>query len=468
MLVSRLILPISALLKMGRSADDVAITFHGNRLAQTFSHLDPVHSQSASFAHQAALGLPQPLSHTMVQSKIIDHIDCLAPPKSDIGQLQQAAWDIARDPSVARLVKEISFDSWRPPYVTEHFDELRKHEQAPSKDDYSGAMDQRVVTDDLKQDVLTELECDNPMGHLAFLLIMCTEIESLNVPASPTHWGELITRILIGVGDAGPPHHSVDGGKLFHLRALQRLFITPSWAEIPLKVVLPLLRLPALRELRVNGMIDTAWSWPELLPTLPTEPLNHNPMSFVLDSCTLSGAGLSLLLSSCAGPVGLTVRWSGSIINENLTAQAIGDAVRESGRTLEYLHIDTTKLDKLLFRMSEGGGFGNFKGLKRLKLLALPRAALTAEGWGVDAVKRMLPDGLEKLYVLGVDQEQRGRMEEMAHQLKEELPGLWEVVLVGWHAFEYGEWYGTARDRSVDYDELAEEDRLALTRYELR
>ena len=399
--------------------------------------------------------LARPLIYCTLHDSINQHRDLNAPA---MGPLQQTAWDIVQHPELATFIKAIRFDDWD--FIgRDKASPLPEGAQPPSKEQYSATLASANLPSDVNNAVIHQLYEETPAGHISLLLALCTDIEDLEAPAGKP-FGSLVSRILLqttkDAADVALPLTPKDI-PTSSFRSLRQYRSGTFLQDSPMRDILPLLCLPQLRDFQLYGLGDSHTWTDHGLPERPSKYLTYNPISFVLDSCMISGPGLSCLLSACSSPKALTIRWRPGTWNDHLSNEPIGDAIREDGKRLEFLHIDTTDVYEVRRRQTPPS-FGSFASLPDLKTLAIPRYAFKRLDCTVEDILFIIPPNLEKLYVLGVGNEaqEEGRIasrafEKMLSQAKDLHPRLRKAVIVPWFHFHYDEYWGRVKHQGVDY-----------------
>ena len=441
-------------------------------LILTFSYLEPLHDNTTVRALRLVSAQFNRLSTPLVYCTITDcinqhrHLN-----KPEVGPLQRAAWDIVQYSERAVLVKVIKFDDWD--FIgRDKTSPLPEGVLGPSYEQYAAALAAAHLPDDVHHAILKQLLAETPAGHLSLLIALCGKLEVLRSPSGYGPFGSLVARILFRSNEdasfiALPP--SPQTLSSISLGCLKELHIGNFYHDSALKHILPLLCLPDLHHLAAYGLGDShVWS-DHTLPDQPNDYLTEAPITLTFDSCMLSGAGLSRILSSCKRPKALTIRWRPGFWNDHLSNEPIGDAIRSHGGNLEHLHIDSTAVYKHR-RSVIPPSFGSFASLTNLKTLVVPRFAFAREDCRVEDIVSVLPSTLEELYVLGVGNEksyeegiESGIFTKTCEQAQQVLPSLTKVVMIPWHHFSIEESFGPISHQCVDYN-VEEEPSLSLKR----
>ncbi len=434
-------------------------------LTLIFSHVDKKKDKQTVLALRAVNKQYSRLATPLVWCTVIDKINQQRHTNTpQVGPLQRVAWDLVQRPQLARLVKAIRFEDWD--FLgKDRVSPLPQGIQSPTSAAYSVALTPANLPDNVKRAILEQLGEETPAGHLSLLLALCTKLEVLVVPSGCGQFSRLITRILLGESENGlqtalPPQPSSVARS--SLRCLRELNTANNFhGDSVVRDVLPLLCLPSLHDLHIYGLGDSPKRTGHTLPDLPKSCLTHNPISLKFDSCMLSGPGLSRILGPCENPISLTVRWRPGLWNDHLSNEPVGDAIREHGRRLEFLHLDTTDVYK--YRYNSRGrsppAFGSFAPITNLRTLAVPRYAFPLENCSVADILSILPSTLQKLYVLGIgnekSEEERARSDafaETCHQVKYHLPGLENIYMVPLYHFSLHEYGGEVHHSCINYE----------------
>ena len=393
------------------------------------------------------------LADPLVYREVVSNIHQETPPegKDSPGPLQRLAWDVARQSNLSRFVKEIRLP---------RYDFIGQHNSGPSPCDddgqhlancYRSILHEIDLPEDLRNELLEHLSKETPLGHLCFLLTTCTDIEVLTLSGGTDGIGKTFHSLL-----SHTTHFPSSLLSPFH--SLTALTLGSLNYETALSSIIPILALPSLTKLTVFGLGDTTSWWEHDLPALPKKSQSCNKsqsgITFIFDSCMLGGPGLSWLLRSCRAR-SLTARWRPGLWNEHLSNADIGDALREAGGDLEFLHIDTCDVYSNRYAVSVPT-IGSLTTLEKLKGLVLPRQCLGADDQGniADDACDNLPSGLQHLGVLGVGEERNKMLEQHTRtemRAKRGFEELREVALVPWWRYEIEEWFGSVPHQTVDY-----------------
>lgn len=378
----------------------------------------------------------------------------------ETGQLQQCAWRVAENPELCRYVKKISLrqELWQKGWQEGH-----RHQAHPSSlstagnkcmaDRYAAALEQSDLPPDLKEAVLEKLRNETLVGHLSFLLAVCPDIEVLEINNRGFGLDQTAHKVMLHATSA---HRSsqTDASKpapsMF--RSIREISLVRQFDETPLRDALGFLSLPKLEILNLDALSANE-HYANRIPILD-EPacLNRNPVKFVLDSCLLNGQALDRLLASCASPHSLTVRWRPGLWNSDVSNDDIGKALRNSGSTLKFLHVDTTDLYNSRYTV-QIPTFGSFAPLTSLRTLAIPNDAFS-RGRDCNRAAADLPQSLKNLYLLGIHKSEitADPFDAWKDGLLSQLPTLGEVITVPWHTYPIDEWFRSVSDKSVDYN----------------
>lgn len=290
------------------------------------------------------------------------------------------------------------------------------------------------------------------------MIALCIDLDFLHVKSAFRDFGQVTAEVF---RHAAELHYQCTQEKSLH-RDVQRPVILGSLKEISfgsskftsISELLVMLSLPKLEVLRVSYVSDDP-RWPGLvIPPEDETYRNNNPVKLIFETCLLSGLGIGRVLRACSRPHSLTVKWRAGNLNKGLSNRDIGEAVRQFGTKLIHLHLDTTAVYEHRDE-KKPPPFGNFADLTNVRVFAVPQYTFTSD---CAEVASILPPSVEKLYVLGVDDNQMRDGHEPWDRLigNEGLPELKEVKHVNWFHFSLEEWFGTAHHRVVNYDAFKE------------
>ncbi|KAI9705643.1 MAG: hypothetical protein M1820_005053 [Bogoriella megaspora] len=452
---------------------------------QVLGHLDRKQDRKTIHAVRLVNKSLSRIADPLVYCEIRSEIHQKTPPegRDKIGQLQRLAWNVACDPGKARFVKEIRLPRYD--FVGQHNSGIFPSEQKNVdyiEEQYTTVLRDTALSHHLQDEILKFLKDEAPIGHLCFLLAVCTEIEVLEVRGGTNGIDKLFWKVVLhGAGTIRQNRSHATKGSSYRdkpvLGALRQIHLGAFNYETSLASIEPFLSLPSIRVFEVFGLGDTE-TWTE--HSLPTRLFNpefntkHN-VEMLLDSCLLSGEGLDWLLSTCDTVTSLTIRWRPGLWTNHLIVLKIGDALRRKGKNLRYLHLDTTGA-----RPAQAGkdaeSFGSFANLTRLKTLAVPECAFASSTNSdmltavmelmppsLNQVAEVLPPQLKHLAILGMDDERRSLFKGIFSFLdfsfvlqngRLKMPALEKVAYVSWYS--YDEDLGLARivHKSVDYDNV--------------
>ena len=297
---------------------------------------------------------------------------------------------------------------------------------------------------------------DSKDAGVAYMLLACKNLEVLRAAMSYPVLGKLVVRVLeyasslhLQARITGTPEPNL-------LRSLRQVRLGSWDYEAALQDVLHVLCLPALCHLSMFGVADNRLWSTHNPPKHDGMVRNSNPISLVLDSCMLGGVGVDTLLATCPNAKSLTMRWRVGLWNQHFTNEEACDTLRERGRNLEVLQIDSTGEYAFRYSQTAVGTYGSFASLNA-KRLAVPKAffdhllELPAEQ-RPSYVTELLPKRLKELYVLGVEDDE---MEETTAMVgTDALPGLEKSVCVPWFHDSFYDHGGMMHVRHVDYDRI--------------
>jgi hypothetical protein len=375
-----------------------------------------------------------------------------------IGPLQLTARRLAQYPALSYSVRNIQLSAWDQTGTTRR---LLGH--GPTLDQYSKALQRADVSALIRELFLADFEFQTSQGNLAFLLVLCTDLEILNISSGFPGFGPLVAEVF---RDAAALHYQYKLGSNLH-EDIQKPNILGSLKEITfgslkqtsISEFLLMLALPSVQTLKVSDLSNNEGYRNHDIPPEDETYRNNNHVKLIFDMCCLNGAGIGRILRACSRPYSLTIEWRPGAWNNGLSNRDIGDAVRRFGTKLEHLHLDTIAMYDHRFG-ERPPAFGSFSELTNLRSIAIPLYAFTSEC--ADAASA-LPPTLEKLYVLGVDDHLMEDGIGPFHGLTTDprLPELKEVKHVKWGHYSLEEWFGTAHHRFVDYSDAKELELVA-------
>ena len=440
------------------------------------SHLDEKEDKQTILTLRAVSKHYNRLATPLVWCTVVDSIGHRHTNPPEVGPLQRVAWDIVQHPELARWVKAIDFEGWDN-QGRDRVTPLPQGIQPPSLAAYSAALAPADLTSNVHQAILRQVCEETPIGHLSLLLALCTKLKVLVLPSQCGAFSRLITRILLRDSrdrltiTLPPDPSSVAKNSLQFLQEINNG--DPFHCDSAVRRVLPLLCLPSLRDLHIYSLCDARLGTNYGLLDTPRSYLNHNSISFVFDSCMLSDRGLGRILGACENPFSLTIRWRSGFRNYQLSSELIGQALREFGHRLEYLHLDTTDVytNRTESHLRSPPPFGSFASMTNLKTLAVPRYAFPTENCSVADIVSILPPTLQKLYILGVgnekSEEERAASDAFVDtccHARHHMPSLREISTVQWYHFTTDERGGPVQHATIDYKAKAAEGLWPLKR----
>lgn len=293
-------------------------------------------------------------------------------------------------------------------------------------------------------------------AEIAYFLLVCKDLEVLrtdlaygNLGKLPVHVLETITRqhLQATMRSCDPKPEA--------LRCLREVSVGHRIYQTSPENVLTLLCLPALHKLSIFGLSDRGKLSAREAVVNEGIIRNRNPISVVLDSFMPSSSGLDAILATCSNTKALTIRWRAGTWNEHFANQEACDILRRRAKTLETLHYDCVELFEWRRPPTGYGTFGSFAELN-VKTLAVPKAyfdhlrEFPAERRATYAAQ-LIPIGLKKLYVLGVEEDEVADVMSMIGT--DVIPGLEKSVCVPWKHETLEDHY-VIHVRHVDYDRV--------------
>ncbi|KAI1658500.1 hypothetical protein F4813DRAFT_388773 [Daldinia decipiens] len=321
-------------------------------------------------------------------------------------------WKLSQKPHLARFVKEVASRPWK--------DALWKSTVA--KADLSVRYREALagvgsaVPDDVKAGIVAEMLYDVGDALLAFVLILCTDIEVLMVPALDRGFGPW-TRQVLRCAHAQLQDPPRDGREAM-LSAVRYVQLGDYVDGLCLGDALHVLALPKLQHLELGNLGDTTVDGSQPLPPhIPEHPKAHlqnrGPVDITLESCRLSGTGLTTLLAACGRPRSLFIKMRTGNVQPS-RAPCFAEALELHGQNLEFLYLDTTAFEDGLSSATDPNTqaptpcarfLRALSSLTNLQFLALSRADFPTPA----DLGAALPVGLRELLVLEVnDDEEEG------------------------------------------------------------
>ncbi|KAI8961653.1 hypothetical protein F5Y11DRAFT_366590 [Daldinia sp. FL1419] len=277
--------------------------------------------------------------------------------------LAYLCWKLAQKPQLARFVKEVASRPWKDAAWR------TGTERAALQRGYEGALGGHGgIGEHVKARIVKGMfsPCDAGDAMLAFVLVLCGELEALMVPALDRGCGAL-TREVLGAARArlespdSAPTPGLDfglfgagrgaGGSM--LGALRYVQLGDYVNGLGLSDALDLLALPKLRHLELGNLGDTtldetrpisALQDPDLGRRKQAYLLNRGPVDITLESCRLSSKGLGVLLAACGRPRSLFIKMRTGNVRPS-RAPCFAEALEKYGAGLEFLYLDTTAFE---------------------------------------------------------------------------------------------------------------------------
>ncbi|KAI0387668.1 hypothetical protein F5Y04DRAFT_274522 [Hypomontagnella monticulosa] len=336
--------------------------------------------------------------------------------------LNYLCWKLAQMPELSDFIKEVASRPWKDARWKSRVgrDEMRRMyrrallEAAPP-----------TMTDDLKEKIVSEMLGDNADAMLAFVFTLCTKLEAVMVPAIDDGYGP-IAREVIRFALSQPQGSLKRKGRLPILDSVKHFQLGDYVNGLSLTDALDILSLPRLQYLELGNLGDftldpspsssassSASAHADSLIPLPLSCSTIiNPIDITLESCRLSTAGLTTLLSACAHPRSLFIQMR----TRSSTRPPSFVAALESaaGKGLEFLLLDTTAFEAGPDSPEAKDAFLRaISALHGLRTLVLARHDIPS----VQALAAALPATLKELLVLGTDLEDEDGEEQVLRGL---------------------------------------------------
>lgn len=318
--------------------------------------------------------------------------------------LNYLCWKLAQMPELSDFIKEVASRPWKDARWKSMVgrDEMRRMyrkallEAAPP-----------TMSDSLKENIVSEMLGDNADAMLAFVFTLCTKLEAVMVPAIDDGYGPIarqVIRFALGQRQKSPKQ-----GKLPILDSVKHFQLGDYVNGLSLTDALDILSLPRLQYLELGNLgdstLDASPSSSSSSSPCPPEPLPHprilGPVDLTLESCRLSAAGMTTLLSACAHPRSLFIQMrTRSSPRPPSFVVALESAV---GKGLEFLFLDTTAFEAGPDPPAAKEAFMRaIAALHGLRCLVLARHDVPS----AQALAAAVPPTLQELLVLGTHEEE--------------------------------------------------------------
>ncbi|KAI1409430.1 hypothetical protein F5Y13DRAFT_93553 [Hypoxylon sp. FL1857] len=192
---------------------------------------------------------------------------------------------------------------------------------------------------DWRRNIASEMVSNRSDAQFAFVMIMCREVKTLVIDTLDTGCGPM-TREVINLAFQ---QQSFPFGeeKRYILGSIESLRLGDNVNGLHITDALSLLSLPTLEHLSLGNLGDTCINeQPELARPIGFTHAG-NITTLFLDSCRLSGHGLSTLLSICPFLQALNVKMQIHGVGPS-RPPCFGEALETHGKTLQFLLLDTT------------------------------------------------------------------------------------------------------------------------------
>ncbi|KAI0840900.1 hypothetical protein F5Y06DRAFT_294173 [Hypoxylon sp. FL0890] len=253
--------------------------------------------------------------------------------------LYDLCWRLSHQPQLSGFVKEMVSEPWRdvsrglrfcPEFLHNVYCNLLA----------SAACD---VPGDLRRKIASEMPSKTADALFAFVLIMCREVETLVIEALDTGCGPT-TRAVISFA-LERPHMSSQDRQRQILGSIKSFRLGDYVNGFCMADALSILSFPTLEHLSLGNLgdmcIDEQPEPPRVIPKPHAQKLN----SLALDSCHLSGKGLTRLLAVCLNLRTLKIQMRTRNTKPSRTP-CFAEALERYGKGIQFLHLDTTAFDQ--------------------------------------------------------------------------------------------------------------------------
>ncbi|KAI1806133.1 hypothetical protein F4811DRAFT_511920 [Daldinia bambusicola] len=261
-------------------------------------------------------------------------------------------WKLAQKPHLSRFVKEVASRPWKD----------TRWKSAVAKVDLRARYREALagagpgVPDDVKDAIVTEMLYDIGDALLAFVLILCTGIEALMIPALDRGCGPRTRQVLRCARERFD--NSLRDSPEAMLGSIRHVQFGDYVNGLGLADALDILALPKLQHLELGNLGDTTIDGSQPIPPVPKHPKsylrNRGPVDITLESCRLSSRGLTTLLAACGNTRSLFIKMRTGNVRPS-RAPCFAEALERYGQSLEFLYLDTTAFEEGLATM----GFNN-------------------------------------------------------------------------------------------------------------
>ncbi|KAI1470757.1 uncharacterized protein F4812DRAFT_418885 [Daldinia caldariorum] len=252
-------------------------------------------------------------------------------------------WKLAQKPHLSHFVKEVASRPWKD----------TRWKSAVTRADLCARYREALagagpgVPDDVKDAIVAEMLYDIGDALLAFVLILCTDIEILMIPALDRGCGPR-TRQVLRCAHEQLENPLRDGPEAM-LSALRHVQLGDYVNGLGLADALDLLALPKLQHLELGNLGDTTVDGSQPFPPFPEHPKsylrNRGPVDITLESCRLSSRGLTTLLAACGNTRSLFVKMRAGNARPS-RAPCFAEPLERYGQSLEFLYLDTTAFEE--------------------------------------------------------------------------------------------------------------------------
>ncbi|KAI0152351.1 hypothetical protein F4776DRAFT_25454 [Hypoxylon sp. NC0597] len=252
--------------------------------------------------------------------------------------LSNLCWKLSHQPQLSGFIKEMVSEPWR--------DVRRGLQFCPQflRSVYCNLLSEaaRDVPRDLRRQIASEMPSNVADALFAFILIMCRQIETLVIEALDTGCGPRTREVIYF---ALKQQHMPLQGRARHVLGSIKSFRLGDYVNgFCLTDALCLLSLPTLEHLSLGNLGDNCIDEQPEPPCVIPKPCARNLTSLALDSCHLSGKGLTKLLAACPNLQTLNIRMRTRNVKPS-RPPCFGGALEDHGKGLQFLYLDTTAFD---------------------------------------------------------------------------------------------------------------------------
>ncbi|OTA92995.1 hypothetical protein M434DRAFT_31344 [Hypoxylon sp. CO27-5] len=304
--------------------------------------------------------------------------------------LSNLCWKLSHQPQLSGFVKEMVSEPWR--------DAHRGLQFCPKflRSVYYCLLSQagRDVPRGLRRQIASEMPSNTADALFAFLLIMCRQVETLVIEALDTGCGPRTREVIYLALEQqhmpfqGVPRQILGSIKSFRLGDYVNGFCLTD--------ALCILSLPTLEHLSLGNLGDSCIDEQPEPPCIVPKPCARNLISLALDSCHLSGSGLTKLLAACPNLQTLNIRMRTRNVKPS-RPPCFGAALEGHGKNLQFLYLDTTAFDDARTPEQSAHFLDALSSFDSLKWLVITRADFST----AEALAAALPKSVCVVIILG-------------------------------------------------------------------